>query len=239
MQISIAVCDDEQVICSKIENTLITVFDDLSIKYEIDIFLSGESLCNELKRSRYDLIFLDIELPKMNGIKVGRYIRETLKDEIVQIAYISSKQEYAMELFDYRPINFLVKPLQEEQVKKVIKKYLLISEQDNQMLTYKKGYEFFRIPMSDILYFINNNRKVTVVTKDGRDEFYASMENIYGEVKSHKFLFIHKSIIVNYNFVTKFGYTEVVMADGEVFPVSQSRRKNIRMAYMDIKKGEE
>ena len=76
------------------------------------------------------MLFLDIELPKMNGVAVGQYIRETLKNETIQIAYISSKQEYAMELFEMRPINFLVKPLYEKKIENVIDKFLQLNKID-------------------------------------------------------------------------------------------------------------
>ena len=192
-----------------------------------------------MARTEYDLIFLDIELPDMNGVEIGKYIREDLNNQIVQIAYISSKKEYAMELFDYRPIHFLVKPFDEEKIKKkVIDKYMILSEQYDHMFTYKKGFDFFKIPISDIYYFQNNNRKVTVVTKNGSDEFYDSMENIYTELKRHQFLFIHKSTIVNYHYIAKLSYTEVVMTNGSAFSISQARRPSIREAYLKIKKGE-
>jgi DNA-binding LytR/AlgR family response regulator len=176
----------------------------------------------------------------MDGVKVGKYIRETLNNQIIQIAYISSKREYAMELFDYRPINFLIKPLNAEMIKKkVIDKYIALLEKDNYIFTYKKRSEFFKISLSDILYFHNRNRKVTIMTQNGSDEFYDSMEKIYNEVKRYKFLFIHKSIIVNYDYIAKINYTELVMTDGTVFPISQSRRQAVREKFLKIKKGEQ
>ena len=171
----------------------------------------------------------------MNGVEIGRYIRENLNDEIVQIAYISADKKYAMELFEYRPINFLVKPLNYNVIKKVIDKYLAISEQSNHVFSYKKGFKIHKISISDIMYFENNKRKVKVVMKEGSDEFYDSMENIYSVVKSHKFFFVHKSFIVNYNAITIFGYDEVTILGGIVIPISQSRRKEIRKKYMEIK----
>lgn len=238
MYISVAVCDDYLPVCSQIEDILVSIFNELSIKYDIDVFNSGKVLCDEMLRTNYDIVFLDIQLPEMNGVDIGGYIRDKLKNEVVQIAYISAREEYAMELFDYRPINFLVKPITYEKIRKVIDKYLVISEQDNHIFTYKKGYEFFKIPMSDILYFENNNRKVSIVTKDSVDEFYDSMENIYSVVKLNKFLFIHKSTIVNYRYIKKLSYEQVTMTDGRVFSISQSRRKSIREMHMKIKMGE-
>ena len=240
MEFNIAICDDEMEICSQVENILVDILKELAIKFEIDVFNNGKKLCNELRRTQYDIIFLDIELPEMDGVKVGKYIRETLNNQIIQIAYISSKREYAMELFDYRPINFLIKPLNAEMIKKkVIDKYIALLEKDNYIFTYKKRSEFFKISLSDILYFHNRNRKVTIMTQNGSDEFYDSMEKIYNEVKRYKFLFIHKSIIVNYDYIAKINYKELVMTDGTVFPISQSRRQAVREKFLKIKKGEQ
>ena len=104
MEIQIAICDDEDKICLQLKDILGSISDEKSVEFIIQIFQCGEDLCKSLKDKDYDLIFLDIELPKINGIEVGKYIREKLNNEIVQIAYISAKTEYAMELFDYRPI---------------------------------------------------------------------------------------------------------------------------------------
>lgn len=236
MEIQIAICDDEDKICLQLKDILGSISDEKSVEFIIQIFQCGEGLCKSLKDKDYDLIFLDIELPKINGIEVGKYIREKLNNEIVQIAYISAKTEYAMELFDYRPINFLQKPLDKEKVLKVIDKYMILREQDNYIFSYKKNREFFDIPMSEIMYFESSYRKVKVYMRNGEDEFYDSLDKVYKKLKAKNFLFIHKSIIVNYNFIRKMAYEEVTLFDGTVLPISQIRRKAIRKMYMEIRR---
>ena len=72
MYIKMAVCDDEDEICSYIENILQKILTNKCIEYEIDVYNSGEKLCGRLEETRYDLLFLDIEFPNMNGIETGR-----------------------------------------------------------------------------------------------------------------------------------------------------------------------
>ncbi len=238
MQVNIAICDDETYICSQLENMIFDILKEKNIKCEIEVFFSGESLCQELARHKYDVIFLDIELPKVNGIYVGNYIRDTLNNEVVQIAYISAQQKYAMELFDIRPINFLVKPLNKEKIQKVINKYLKIVEQDNHTFEYKKKTDYYKVMLSQIIYFENVGRKVKICTMQGNDEFYDSLENVYQKVKQQKFLFIHKSIIINYEFIKKISHDEVIMINGEILPISQLRRKSIKELYMKLREEE-
>jgi len=113
----IAVCDDHVQICTEIETIIRDSKKLKSYDIEIDIFHSGESLLGYIERNHnFDLLLLDIELQLMNGVEVGRKIREDQKDEITQILYISSKQSYAMELFDNRPLSFLIKPIDKDKL---------------------------------------------------------------------------------------------------------------------------
>lgn len=234
MNFKIAVCDDEQIICSTMYNKLQNLSKSKSVIFEIDCFTSGEELCDEIKHTNYDLLFLDIELPKMNGVAVGQYIRETLKNETIQIAYISSKQEYAMELFEMRPINFLVKPLSNEKIENVIDKFLQLNKIDTETFNFKAGRNYYKIPLSDILYFYSNGRKINIVTSNKEYEFYGSLDNIYSEVKNKKFLFAHKSFLVNFKYIRKYQYEQLTMSDNKIIPVSQSRRKAVRSMFFEF-----
>lgn len=239
MDIRIALCDDEPKICALLEEILTDILEDKDIHFEIEPFYSGESFCAELRRQIYDLVFLDIELGNRNGIDVGRYIRDELKNEVIQIVYISAKMGYAMELFEFRPINFLVKPLEYSRVKRVIDKFITITAQNTGYFEYKKKMDYYKVPISNILYFESKNRKVRIKTFDEEDEFYGSMENVYEKVKSDQFLYIHKSIIVNYRQIKKISYEEVVMSDGVILPISQNRRAAIRQQCVKLRKGEQ
>lgn len=236
MIIKIAICDDETYMCSQLESMLDDILTEMGVIYEIETFGSGESFCSKIEKGRFDLVFLDIELPNINGVAVGKYIREIMKDELVQIVYISGKDGYAMELFQFRPMNFLKKPLKQEEVKGVIQKYEVVTEQNYPRFSYKKGSKYYQILMSDIMYFENVNRKVIICTKDYEDEFYGSIEDIYDEVRDKDFLLIHKSIIINYRFVREMKYKEVTMANGKIHPISQGKRPEVRTKYMQMRK---
>ena len=83
MDIKIAVCDDEVEICALLEMMLIDIFRDKGMSCEAESFYTGESLCKEFERRKYDLIFLDIEMDGKSGIDVGRFLRDELGNETV------------------------------------------------------------------------------------------------------------------------------------------------------------
>lgn len=234
MTYKIAVCDDESVICRTIYDMIKNISKLIDIRFETDCFSSGEELCDEMKSNPYDLIFLDIELPRMNGVAVGKYIRENLNNETVQIAYISSKQQYAMELFESRPINFLIKPITPEKILTIIEKLLKLHAVDTQIFKFKVRQEYIKLPMSEIIYFSSSGRTVTLVSLDKSYTFYDTLEDIYSEIKNRHFLYIHKSFIVNYRYVRQYEYEQVTLLDGTVLPISQPRRKLIRKMILEM-----
>jgi Response regulator of the LytR/AlgR family len=103
-----------------------------------------------------------------------------------------------------------------------------LSDKLGGIFIYKKGHEIYRKPIKNILYFESNNREIKMVSNDGEEIFYGKLDDVYDQVAKYRFMFIHKSYIVNYFFVTKFKYEEVTMSNDEVLPISQARRKSTR-----------
>jgi len=238
MHLKVAVCDDEIQIQFMIEGFLERIFEEYAIDAEIECFSSGEEFCDSYVRGKYDLIFLDIEFSGMNGVEIGRFIREHVGDETVQIAYVSGNTGYAMELFEYRPINFLAKPVVLKDIRKIVDKYLLLSNQKKENFQYKIGKDIFQISLSDILYFSSNARKVTVHRINEAAEFYGNLEQIYHQVRGRHFLYVHKSYIINAQFIKKMEYEQVTLCNDFVVPISQARRTAIRKQFLELKKEE-
>ena len=234
MNCKIAVCDDEPVICKTIYTMITALSDKTGIRFEIDCFTSGEELCREMEGTAYDLIFLDIEFPEMNGVEVGKHIRDVLNNESVQIVYISSKQQYAMALFDIRPMNFLIKPITQDKLREIMDKFVKLNAMDAGLFRFRMGKEHLKLPVSEIIYFSSSGRTVTLYTTAKKYTFYGSLDQIDNELKNGQFLYIHKSFLVNYQYIRHYEYEQVTLLDGTVLPVSQPRRKQIRRRILEM-----
>ena len=91
--IKIAVVDDENIICSYVEQSLLNLSKKYGISIETDVFNSGEDLIKTIKETFYDVIFLDIKMKDLSGIDISRIIRNTMGNEAIQIIYISGNTE--------------------------------------------------------------------------------------------------------------------------------------------------
>ena len=238
--IYIAVCDDEIKIGAELERALIDIFSKLNIKHEIDVFFTGEELHRKMEAgSHYDLIFLDIEFAhsEINGVEVGRLIRDVHQNYFASIVFISWEQKYALQLFDIQPLNFLVKPLKNEKIEEVVKKYLKIAGFLSGAFTYKIGHDSFKVQIKDIIYLESRDRKLVLHLADGRkEEFYGSIKGVYEEqLKQFDFLFIHNSYVVNFDYITALKFSEVFLVDSVTpLPISRHRRNEARESYSEI-----
>jgi len=226
---SVFICDDDKPVVSRLEETITAYAEKKAVKIETEVFWSCESLVKQLEtESVPDLIFLDIEFPKMNGIELGRYIRETMQNEAVGIVYISSLQSYAMQLFQIRPLDFLVKPIAPQRVIDTLEKAITLAGRQSRLFMYHKGHDNRRVRISDILYFESRGKEVRIVTQTGEDMFYGSLSAICAPLNTARFFCPHKSFLVNYYQVSIFTYDTITMANGDVVPIAQPRRKDVR-----------
>lgn len=234
-----AICDDEEGICSRLEEYINTYCNSKMIKSEIDIFNSGESFIRFLKNdNRYHIIFLDIELKNCNGIDVSEHIRNVIGNETVQIVYVSGKAGYDRQLFTYRPFYFVDKPFDYDKISYVINKYLHIYGDGNNIFHYKVGHDTFWIKLDEILYFKSIDRKIMIKTSSEEDNFYGSLEKIEEQLKKNGFLSPHKSYLVNYRFIRSFRSDMIILTNNEEIPVAKSKRKEIAKAQIAIENGE-
>lgn len=243
----IAVCDDEVAICSQLEKMILDDAEKFSTELEVETYSSGEELFQSLLQKQrpfdgeegqpIDLLFLDIELKTLDGIRVGHKIREELKDETIQIVYISSKQGYAMQLFDNRPMNFLLKPLIKEKIDQIVEKAIRLSDKGRCVFEFQNGKKHFRMQVSQIMYFESNKRKIRLVTKDQEYEFYGRLAEIQSKL-GNEFIKIHQSHIINMKYIAAFNYETVILTTKETFSISQPYRAMVRAALLNQKEGE-
>ena len=225
----IAVCDDVASVCNELKTMIMDMKNDLICKeITIDTFYSGEALIDNIKEENlYDLIFLDIELGKINGVEVGHIIREQMEDYVTKIIYISSKDIYDRQLFDVQPLHFLKKPIDSKKVFDDIQLAMKISEKENRSFEFKSFRNTIKVPYRDILYFESRGRKVFLVGTKNNYTFYGNIKDLE-DVLPKFFIHPNRSYFVNYEFVTCFKFEELIMTDGSVIPISRNKRKEIR-----------
>lgn len=227
----IIICDDEYSTCMQLEDFIEKYFEEHFIKANIEVFFDGDSLCRYLQNSQtVNIVFLDIELPKCNGVKVGKYIREELGNETTEIIYISSKTNYAMELFQCRPLDFLVKSITHTMVERVLDIAIKRELADQKKIIVKTNRENRGVIIKDILYFRSENKNIYIIMQSGETiKFAGKLDDVKIQISDKMFLRIHKSYLVNHAYVKCYGADWIKMVNGDMISISKTYRRNVKV----------
>lgn len=227
------ICDDEESTCSDLEELLLKYAKEKSVSLVTEVFYSGDTLVEYLKRETTNILFLDIELPGKDGVEVGKYIRDVLEDENIFLVYISSKEHYALQLFQNRPFDFLVKPIDQMKIYHVLDNIYRISGKSSKGFEFQNQNNRCRIAYTDILYFQSVGRKINIIMKKEVKSFYGKLNEIEERIPKDVFLRIHKSYLVNKSYVKEFTYEWVKMLNGDVLNISKINRADVRRKILE------
>lgn len=233
--IRIAICDDEKLITAGIEEMVMAACSGRGLLAYADIFYSGSGLMDYIEiGNEYDIIYLDIEMPHMDGIKLAKRLREKNSDSI--LIFISAHTEYAIQLFDVETFRFIKKPINEDEFKDVFNKAYEKIIAMNRFYNYFYNKKLYKIRLKSILYFESSGRIINIVTPHNQEVHYGKLDEVEHKLKGEKihFLRIHKSFLVNMEHVEKMSYDSVILKNGEKLPISEERQKVIQRQYLEL-----
>lgn len=229
----IAICEDEKHYADKLEKYLRIWALNTAVNVRIKKYTGGDLLLSAIKTDgMFDLIFMDIEMGRMNGLETAAKIRET--DYITTLIFVSQYEDYYREAYHVHPFHFLSKPVEPEELEETMNAYMKMKDQDMETFTFTIRKAQYNLRLNDIIYFYSECRQVTAVCADQRYSFYGKLSEVQRELeeKSSHFLRIHQSYLVNTRYVKEYHYSNVVLYNGENLCISRDNRKKMSEIHM-------
>lgn len=245
----VAILDDELHCVESLVLHLQSLFPEIQVVYKSTQVLDA---LEAIQNTEIDLLFLDIEMPNMNGFEFLKQLKPLNFDVIFTTAY----SQYAIEAFKAQAVNYLLKPIDEEELKTAVLQYRSNktkskSTQDNLELFLSEFVEKntmeekIAIPVSDGIEFINvknivyctseSNYSIIILDNNKKITYSKTLKNTESILSKHGFLRIHQSYLINPIHLKKYirkagGY--VIMSNNEKLPISNSK-KTILMEYLE------
>ncbi len=230
MTIKIAVVEDDDKTAGAFTGYIKQFAEESGKHFTVDRFSDGDEIVGEYK-PYYDIIFLDIEMKRFDGMSAAKEIRK-LDNEVILI-FVTNLAQYAVEGYSVNALDFILKPVSYpvlcELLRKLAGKLEAARKQYHILLPSKNGMK--KVAASDIYYIECFSHKVTIYT---RDEFFSvtgSLNKFEGELAGSSFIRCGRSHILNLAYVDSLTGRELAVGPYKIF-VSRPQRKNVLDAIM-------
>lgn len=232
--LKIAVCDDDNAELSHITALLERYQAQKHIAARIDLFHSAMELMDALRSANYQLLLLDILMPGFTGIQAARELRTF--DSETKIIFLTSSPEFAVESYRVDAFYYLLKPIRQGELFPVLDRLLqrLRRAEDTLLLTMPSG--LVRLPYSGIeVLEVNSKRLLFYLTDGSVREIPGTLTQYEPQLLGHGgFVKVHRSYLVNMDYIRHFRSNELLTCSGRAVPVSRLLSAAVRKEYLDF-----
>lgn len=232
------ICDDNTKYLLELEKLLLKYSARCkNIPFQIEKFSDASLLLHKIQAEEpADIYILDIVMSNITGIDLGHEIRKKSKKSV--IIYITASESFALDAYDILAIRYLLKPVKEERFFEALDHALGQADakkQQTYLVKTKNGLE--SIPYDEIEYIENFARKLDIHLTNGEKVTSIYIRRSFDEeIKelsdAGNFLSVHKSFLVNLNYVRKLQSGTVTMMNGNRIPVSKKNTLEVKKKYL-------
>jgi len=219
VQLKIAIVEDEEAFRQQLEGYLESALEKRGISGSIDCYPSGESFLAAMQRGSYTLVFLDIYMDKIDGLKTADTLRVT--DSSCLIVFCTTSRDHMPEAFSFHAFDYIIKPTTQERIDHLMTDILRQLPDLQKFVTFESGRRQVSLLLSDLLAVTTNGHYLTVITRGGEKHSVRSTLQDFQALlgKDDRFLVINRGILVNLDYVTGMDKNGCTLADGTSLPV--------------------
>ena len=235
--LEIAICDNDEADLELLDQYVTGYFKkNRDRNGNIETFLSSEKLKSRLEEKRFDIFVLDIMMPQINGIELGRLIRES--DDQAEIIYTTFSKEFAFDAYGIHALRYLEKPIVPEKLEEAMNVGILSVERNKiQKVSVNAKNGLIAVKVSAIIYIENISRCAVYVLKDGTEivgtyNRKTFEDSIYPLNEHPDFLQPHKSFFVNMKYIQAIQGGTLSLDNGRQVFISRNRSAETKKRYL-------
>lgn len=224
----IAICDDESLYTDKIAQITTDFCRSLSILVAINTYNNSQNLLYDLEDHKYyDIYFLDIEMPGINGMDLAASIRKFSKEAVLVL--VTAHLEYAIDAFPLSVSHYVLKSAIDKRLPAALKDiFHFLSLLDNKYYIISHSMKYQKIPCKDIIYIYKNQKNAIFVLMDSEIKERMSLEAVFSRLPCDDFIYIERGYIVNLLHIMKLEDCELLLRNGEKLHVSRSHLPKVK-----------
>lgn len=238
--ISCAICEDEKKVLLYLRTRLSESLPSDSLHFSFDCFTSGISLLRSVEHgTQYQIIFLDIDMPEMNGIELCRKIRAFSED--ILAVFVSNKEEMVFQTFEVQPFRFIRKNHFNEELPALcsdLRRALVRRKGTVITITEQHSSTVYSLNINEILYIEILRKHCRIVMQEKELTVRYRLTDLVDILQPYGFLQPHRSYLVNCRYIFSIEATSLTLDDQTNIPLSRNRVKEVKAAFMNYTRSE-
>ena len=234
--LKIALLDDDKTALLISKGAIESFFQEKNIAISLDAFSSPTNFLAMAKEENYRLVFLDIDMPELNGLEVGEQLKGF--NPQTDIIYLSQREDLVFDTLKLHPFGFIRKSKIIQDFANVLELFVntaLNNNLENKKITISSKKETISADMDQVMYIEGNKNYQTFYLKDGSVfDARVLMGDLEIKLKDHGFIRVHKGYLVNYLYIRQIGTNEVSLTNNKILPLSSKRKDDIMEEYLSI-----
>lgn len=221
--VNIAIVEDNVQQATQLETALKRYGEEFRTPLKITVFYNAMAFLGKYT-AEYDIVFMDILMPTMNGMDASRLLRK--KDDKVMVIFVTNMQQYAIQGYEVGAFDFILKPVNYPEFKLKFTRALnkLMPQKKVASVLIKSESGMVRLTPEQIIYVEVQQHHCIYHTKQGDYRQYQTMKSVETQLIDFGFCRCNNYLLVNLAYVDKIEGSNVHI-NGEVLPVSYPRKK--------------
>lgn len=234
-ELRVMVCDDEERQLEELGQIFTAV--KLPVQLSVDYFAAAETLLRKLQQCREsgsdipDIIFCDVKMPEMDGIALGRKMREIFPN--IYLVLFTAYPEYAIEGYETRAFRYLLKPVTAADIEQVVC-HILQEKGRSKKLMVRSGDKEYIESLSNIVYLSSEDKYTVLYSEDNHYVDYMSLNEYERMLEPYGFCRIHRKYLVNLAYHHSMSKGKVTLLDGTELPISRRKEAVCRARLLQM-----
>lgn len=219
---NVVIVEDDDVAANILTRSLNSYAQQSHTHFNITRFSEATSFLEPYKAT-YDIIFMDIEMPNMNGMEAARRLREI--DETVLLIFVTNMAQFAANGYEVDALDYIIKPYVYADFSRKMDRVLRILQLQDEVIFIPQKAGNIRMKLRDICYIEVRGHTLHYATEHGVLSGPGSLTNISRQLASQGFLRPSKAFIVNTHYINQVFGNVLVMTDGVQIPIGRAFKK--------------
>lgn len=230
----IAIIDDDKAALSIVSGAVDSFFREKKLDCSITSFFDPLNYLATIKEENYNLIFLDIDMPKKNGLQIAK---ETLSiNKNTQIIFLSQREDLVFACLAIHPFGFIRKSNLINDFTLMMNQFYDFYLSDNKSedtIEFVEKNRILTFRVSEIVYISSSRNYQDIITKENKTETVRMpLSALEEKLKSHGFIRVHKCCLLNQRYIRSILNDEIHLTNGKTISLSRKRKDEVMKEYL-------